>query len=95
MDKVTIEVDLYSKVVLTVIALSLVAIVARSAGPAAPFVPVAYASGIEKLNYAKDGGVGVACSADGKYVFVSGNEGVMRSEDYGRVGTWSKTIKED
>ena len=48
-----------------------------------------------KINYAKDGGIGVACSADGRYVYVAGTEGFMRSEDFGRLGSWEKTIKED
>jgi len=85
--------DLYTKAILTVIDVCLVALVARVYGPA--LEPVAHADEMGKINYSKDDGVGVACSADGKHVYVAGTEGFMRSDDYGRVGSWEKTIKED
>ena len=85
--------DLYSKVILSVIAICLVVLTVTVVVPA--IEPVAYADGMGKLNYSKDGGVGVACSADGKYIVVAGNEGVIVSDDFGRVGSWQKTIKED
>ena len=84
--------DLYMKVVLTAIAICLLALTAHVVLPR--FEPVAYAD-MGKINYTKDGGTGVACSADGKYVFIAGNEGVIVSDDFGRVGSWQKTIKED
>ena len=40
-----------------------------------------------------DAPVAVAASADGKYVFVAGPNGVLVSEDHGRTGTWSQTIR--
>ena len=83
------KLDRYDKAILTVIALSLLGIVLRS--PA----HVAHADSMGKLNFSKDGGVGVACSADGKYVYVAGNEGVIVSDDHGRVGSWQKSVKED
>ena len=94
----TIKLDLYSKVVLTIIAGCLVVLVARGSGIARTeleLVPVAHASGLGKLNYSKDHGIGVACSSDGKYVYVAGTEGIVRSDDFGRLGSWEKTIKED
>ena len=90
----TIKLDLYSKVVLTLIAACLLALVLRDVR-APDILPAAHASGMGKINYAKDHGVGIACSADGKYVYVAGTEGVAISDDYGRLGSWEKTIKED
>ena len=83
--------DSYTKVILTVIAACLVILVARSG----PWPPVVHADDMGKLNYTKDAGVGVATSADGKYVFVVGTEGIVRSEDFGRIGSWEKVVKED
>jgi hypothetical protein len=88
-----VELDRYDKLVLTVIALSLAVLALRGLG--VPSIGVAHADSMGKLNFSKDGGVGIACSADGKHVFVAGNEGVIRSDDYGRLGSWEKTIKED
>ncbi|HZM69725.1 MAG TPA: hypothetical protein VFB95_05070 [Candidatus Cryosericum sp.] len=48
----------------------------------------------DKLNIADAaGGVSIAASADGKYVFVAGPQGVIVSEDFGRTGTWVQTAK--
>ena len=91
-----IKFDAYTKLVLSIIALCLVVLVIQVATPIRGWVPAAQAdTGMGKINYAKDGGVGVACSNDGKYVYVAGTEGFMRSEDFGRLGSWEKTIKED
>lgn len=38
-------------------------------------------------------GVSIATSADGKYVYVVGPKGVMASEDFGRTGSWSQTVR--
>ena len=87
--------DLYLKVVWTIIAICLVLLVVSSDTPDLFLTREAHADDIGKINFAKDGGVGICCSADGKYVYVAGTEGVIRSDDYGRVGSWEKTIKED
>ena len=39
------------------------------------------------------GGVSVATSADGKYVYVAGAEGVIVSNDFGKTGSWSQTVR--
>ena len=39
------------------------------------------------------GGVAVATSADGKYVYVAGPAGVIVSENFGKTGTWSQTVR--
>ena len=87
--------DLYLKTVLTLIAACLVILIVQGQRPSVPLGGVAHADDMGKINYAKDHGVGVACSADGKYVYVAGTEGVIRSDDYGRLGSWEKSIKED
>ena len=40
-----------------------------------------------------EGGVSIAASADGKYVFVAGRKGVMVSDDYGKTGSWVQTVR--
>jgi len=48
----------------------------------------------EKFNIADNtGGIGVATSADGKYVYVAGPQGVAVSDDFGKMGSWVQTIK--
>ena len=48
----------------------------------------------DKLNIAgSQGGVAIATSADGKYVFVAGAEGVIVSDDHGKTGSWVQTAK--
>jgi hypothetical protein len=48
----------------------------------------------EKLDIADTGGgVSVAVSADGKYVYVAGPEGVIASDDFGKTGTWVQTAR--
>jgi len=48
----------------------------------------------EKLNIAASaGGVAVAASADGKFVYVAGPEGVIVSDDFGKTGTWVQTAR--
>ncbi len=39
------------------------------------------------------GDVSVAASADGRYVFVVGSEGVLVSDDHGKTGTWVQTVR--
>ena len=98
-----IRFDLYTKLVLTVIAVCLVCLVFQAKRPAEIAAPGSLnysktsvaAAGMSKLNYSKDDGVGIACSADGKHVYVAGTEGVVHSDDYGRLGSWEKTLKED
>ncbi|MFC2172518.1 hypothetical protein ACFLU6_07790 [Acidobacteriota bacterium] len=43
----------------------------------------------------KKGFTHIACSSDGKYVYVVGDEGIVRSENYGRKGSWEKVLRED
>ena len=48
----------------------------------------------DKFNIAdSQGGVAMAASSDGKYVFVAGPQGVLVSDDFGRTGSWSQTVK--
>lgn len=48
----------------------------------------------DKLHWGTEtAGVSVACSADGKYVYVAGPEGVVVSSDFGKTGTWSLVLK--
>jgi hypothetical protein len=42
---------------------------------------------------AEDGNVSIAASADGRYVFIAGKNGVMISDDYGKTGTWVQTVR--
>lgn len=47
-----------------------------------------------KFNITEDtAGVGIATSADGKYVYVVGPRGVLVSEDHGRTGSWVQTVR--
>jgi len=39
------------------------------------------------------GGIALAASADGQYVYLAGPEGLMVSEDHGRTGTWVQTVR--
>jgi len=60
----------------------------------APLAQKAQESYKDKLNIAETGGgVSIAASADGKYVFVAGPQGVIVSEEFGRTGTWVQTVK--
>ena len=48
----------------------------------------------EKFNIADtNGGIGVAASSDGKYVYVAGPQGVLVSDDFGKTGTWVQTVR--
>ena len=48
----------------------------------------------DKLNIAaEDGGIAVAASADGKYVYVVGPAGIIVSNYFGQTGSWSQTVK--
>ena len=38
-------------------------------------------------------GVTIATSADGRYVYVAGKNGVMISDNFGKVGSWTKTLR--
>ncbi|HYV19707.1 MAG TPA: hypothetical protein VFC25_11845 [Verrucomicrobiae bacterium] len=42
---------------------------------------------------AEDGGIAVATSGDGKYVYVVGPAGVIVSDNFGRTGSWSQTVR--
>ncbi|MGH9869635.1 MAG: hypothetical protein ACREAA_15895 [Candidatus Polarisedimenticolia bacterium] len=48
----------------------------------------------EKMDIVDPGGsVTVATSADGKYVYVAGPDGVIVSEEFGKTGTWVQTVR--
>ena len=48
----------------------------------------------EKFNIADNtGGIGIAASADGKYVYVAGPQGVVVSDDFGKTGSWVQTVR--
>jgi hypothetical protein len=48
----------------------------------------------DKFNISEDtGGVAIAVSTDGKYVYVAGPQGVIVSDDYGKTGTWVQTVR--
>ena len=38
-------------------------------------------------------GVGIAVSADGKFVYVVGPGGILVSDDFGKTGTWVQTAQ--
>jgi hypothetical protein len=37
------------------------------------------------------GGVAIAASADGKFVYVAGPGGILVSDDFGKTGSWVET----
>ena len=39
------------------------------------------------------GHLGITSSSDGQYVYVLGENGVLVSNDFGKTGSWSQTIK--
>lgn len=39
------------------------------------------------------GGVSIATSSDGRYVFVAGHKGILVSDDHGKTGTWVQTVR--
>lgn len=48
----------------------------------------------DKLNVSVEGGgIAVATSADGKYVYVAGPAGVIASDNFGATGSWKQTAK--
>lgn len=48
----------------------------------------------DKFNIAgAKGGVAIATSADGKYVYVAGPAGILVSDDHGKTGSWMQTAK--
>lgn len=48
----------------------------------------------DKFSIAGDtGGVAIAISGDGKYVYVAGPNGVIVSTDFGKTGTWVQTVR--
>ena len=40
-----------------------------------------------------DGGIAIATSADGKYVYLVGKKGLVVSDDHGKTGTWVQTLR--
>ncbi|MFQ5720185.1 MAG: hypothetical protein ACE5IK_11620 [Acidobacteriota bacterium] len=40
-----------------------------------------------------DGGVAIAASADGQYVFIVGKKGLVVSDDHGKTGSWVQTLR--
>lgn len=41
----------------------------------------------------EDGGVAIAASADGRYVYIVGKKGLIVSDDHGKTGTWVQTLR--
>jgi len=39
------------------------------------------------------GGIAIAASADGKYVFVAAPGGILVSDDFGKTGSWVETAQ--
>jgi hypothetical protein len=39
------------------------------------------------------GGIALATSSDGQYVYFAGPRGVMVSEDHGKTGSWVQTVR--
>jgi hypothetical protein len=89
-----VKFDWYTKAILTIIATCLILLLLGRL-PEQELTATVHAEDLASLNYTKDGGTGVGCSSDGKYVYVAGNEGIVKSEDYGRPGSWEKVLKED
>ena len=48
----------------------------------------------DKFNIAEEtGGVAIATSSDGKYVYVAGRNGIIVSDDFGKTGSWVQTVR--
>ena len=74
--------------------LALLVVVAFALLPDGPRAQKAQENYKDKFNIADtQGGVAVATSADGKYVYVAGSEGVIVSDDHGKTGSWTQTAK--
>jgi photosystem II stability/assembly factor-like uncharacterized protein len=41
----------------------------------------------------EDGGIAIAASGDGKYVYVVGKKGLVVSDDHGKTGSWVQTLR--
>jgi hypothetical protein len=41
----------------------------------------------------EDGGIAIAASADGKYVYLVGKRGLVASDDFGKTGSWVQTLR--
>jgi hypothetical protein len=69
----------------------LLAFAAMTDGPRAQKTQEKYK---DKFNIAdSQGGVAVATSSDGQYVYVAGPQGVIISEEFGKVGSWVQTVR--
>ena len=48
----------------------------------------------DKFNVATEsGGIAVATSADGRYVYLVGKKGLVVSDDHGKTGSWVQTLR--
>ena len=48
----------------------------------------------DKFNVATEtGGIAIATSGDGKYVYLVGKKGLVVSDDYGKTGSWVQTLR--
>jgi hypothetical protein len=48
----------------------------------------------DKFKIASDtGGIAIAVSSDGKFVYVAGPNGILVSDDFGKTGSWVETAQ--
>lgn len=72
----------------------LVFILQALSGPGDTYAQKIQADFSDKLRWGSDtGGVALACSADGRIVYVAGPLGVLVSQEYGKTGTWTMVLK--
>ncbi len=55
--------------------------------------PEAAAETAQKFMF-RGNGVSITCSGDGKYVYAAGNGTIIRSTDYGAMGSWESVIQD-
>ncbi len=55
-------------------------------------VPEVLAKSAQQITF-RGNGIGLACSDDGKYVYVAGNGIIIRSADYGKTGSWEAVVE--
>jgi hypothetical protein len=77
---------------LVVLALAATLLLAMLLAPGVLRAQKAQESYKDKFKVASEtGGVAIATSADGKYVYVVGPGGILVSNDFGKTGSWMQT----